>query len=402
MRRFECVEGSASKFWEVSVSGDALTVRYGRIGSNGQTQTKSFASAAKAQAEHDKLIREKTGKGYVEVSAGSAVATKAAEQAPLYTSKSTSGSGTAPASVAPSVLATGAAIDAKAAEQAPLDTSTSDAAHTSTATAPDLVVEAQPPGEFRWTPAWRKALPVWRGESFAAPPALDRAATFAEFTRRLATLQTQPAQLRLLSNLMLRPGTPMDAALLDPQLLADCSDAEHWKGLLRVLMYYTDSYRERTELPDVQALWQLCASAHGLRFTLGVLCGGVSDRGKLGPRALDVWGLEQLRTHIAALAEPDYTALRDDAIANESNAATVGLLAYLFPTEPALLAPAVDALPARVAGYLATPLMACRLDVGQAVRVYVSTSGYDHSWPIWRALHLNLARLKHPRALEFA
>ena len=59
MRRFEFVEGSSSKFWEVEVAGDALTVRYGRIGTQGQTQTKAFASAAKAQAEHDKLVREK-------------------------------------------------------------------------------------------------------------------------------------------------------------------------------------------------------------------------------------------------------------------------------------------------------------------------------------------------------
>jgi hypothetical protein len=205
-----------------------------------------------------------------------------------------------------------------------------------------------------------------------------------------------------LSNLMLRPGTKMEPALLDPNLLASCTDPAHWKDLLAVLVHYTGSYRERTELPDVQALWQLCASVHGLPFTLRVLCGVVAERGKLSPAALDVWGLEQLRAHIAALAEPDYSALRDAAIAAGSHAATAGLLAYLFPTEPSLLAPAVDALPARVAGYQATPLMACRLGETQAERVYASTAGYDHSWPIWRALHLNLARLKHPRALEFA
>jgi predicted DNA-binding WGR domain protein len=376
VRRFECVEGSASKFWEVAVGGDALTVRYGRIGSNGQTQTKSFASAAKAQAEYDKLIREKTGKGYLEV-----------------------GGAPPPSPVVPSLLGTGPAAEAKAAEQAPLYQSTSELQDTSE---PESTAEPQPPGEFRWTPAWRKALPVWRGESFAAPQALDREKAIAGFTRRVATLQAQTSHQRMLANVMLRPGTPMDVALLDPHLLADCTDAEHWKDLLRVLMYFTDSYRGRTELPDVQALWQLCASVHGLRFALRVLCGVITDRGKLGPRALDEWGLELLRAQIAALTEPEYTGLRDDAIANGSSAATVGLLAYLFPTEPALLAPAVDALPARVAGYLATPLMACRLDPAQAGRVYASTAGYDHSWPIWRPLHLNLARLKHPRALEFA
>jgi predicted DNA-binding WGR domain protein len=67
MPRYEFVEGSSSKFWEITLSGTSFTVRYGRIGSNGQTQEKSFPSAAKAKAEYDKLVKEKTGKGYVEV-----------------------------------------------------------------------------------------------------------------------------------------------------------------------------------------------------------------------------------------------------------------------------------------------------------------------------------------------
>lgn len=63
-RRFEMVEGSASKFWEVTENGASLTIRYGRIGTNGQTQEKSFADEAKASAAAAKLIAEKTGKGY--------------------------------------------------------------------------------------------------------------------------------------------------------------------------------------------------------------------------------------------------------------------------------------------------------------------------------------------------
>jgi DNA ligase-1 len=66
-RRFVLVEDSSSKFWEVSISGDEVTTRWGRIGSDGQTKTKSFATPSKAQAEYDKLIAEKTGKGYEEV-----------------------------------------------------------------------------------------------------------------------------------------------------------------------------------------------------------------------------------------------------------------------------------------------------------------------------------------------
>lgn len=75
MRRFEFVEGSSSKFWEIALSGASFTVRYGRIGTNGQEQGKSFPTDAKAKAEHDKLIAEKTKKGYEEVGAPQAAAT---------------------------------------------------------------------------------------------------------------------------------------------------------------------------------------------------------------------------------------------------------------------------------------------------------------------------------------
>jgi DNA ligase-1 len=66
-RRFECTEDGASKFWEVSREGSDLTTRWGKIGTGGQEKTKSFPTDQKAQAEYNKLIEEKTSKGYVEV-----------------------------------------------------------------------------------------------------------------------------------------------------------------------------------------------------------------------------------------------------------------------------------------------------------------------------------------------
>ena len=63
-RRFEFRDGTSSKFWEVEVRGDEMTVRYGRIGSAGQTKTKSFATAALAVKAADALVAEKTAKGY--------------------------------------------------------------------------------------------------------------------------------------------------------------------------------------------------------------------------------------------------------------------------------------------------------------------------------------------------
>jgi len=57
-------EGTSSKFWRARVEGKTLYVNYGKIGSNGQTQVKDLGNAAAAQAEYDKLIREKRKKGY--------------------------------------------------------------------------------------------------------------------------------------------------------------------------------------------------------------------------------------------------------------------------------------------------------------------------------------------------
>ena len=66
-RHFEFVGGSSSKFWEIQVQGKDVTVRFGRIGTQGQTQIKSFPGAGKAAQHAEKLIREKTGKGDAEV-----------------------------------------------------------------------------------------------------------------------------------------------------------------------------------------------------------------------------------------------------------------------------------------------------------------------------------------------
>jgi len=65
-RYFEFVGGSSSKFWEVSITGSDVTVRYGRIGTDGQSKTKSFSDEAAAVRHAEKLIAAKTGKGYVE------------------------------------------------------------------------------------------------------------------------------------------------------------------------------------------------------------------------------------------------------------------------------------------------------------------------------------------------
>jgi predicted DNA-binding WGR domain protein len=65
-RRFEYIGGSSCKFWEVEVTGGDVVVRYGRIGTAGQTVTKTFAEGTAAAAHAAKLIGEKVKKGYAE------------------------------------------------------------------------------------------------------------------------------------------------------------------------------------------------------------------------------------------------------------------------------------------------------------------------------------------------
>ena len=65
-RHFEFAGGGSDKFWEIEVAGKEVTVRFGRRGAKGQTNTKAFPDEAAAKKHADTLIAEKTGKGYVE------------------------------------------------------------------------------------------------------------------------------------------------------------------------------------------------------------------------------------------------------------------------------------------------------------------------------------------------
>ena len=67
MRRFEFSDSTSNKFWEVDVKGKTLNITFGKIGTKGQSKLKDFATPEKAKAEMEKMIKEKTGKGYVEV-----------------------------------------------------------------------------------------------------------------------------------------------------------------------------------------------------------------------------------------------------------------------------------------------------------------------------------------------
>jgi|GEM_PF-3489997 len=81
-RTFEFNDEKSSKFWTIETNNSELSVTFGKIGTKGQTQTKSFADEYACTKEAEKLIREKTKKGYVEQGADNAAATSIEEKAP--------------------------------------------------------------------------------------------------------------------------------------------------------------------------------------------------------------------------------------------------------------------------------------------------------------------------------
>jgi uncharacterized protein (TIGR02996 family) len=66
MRTFQFSDSKSHKFWNIDIDSTKLIIQYGKVGTNGQTLEKMFMTEAKAQTEMAKLIREKTGKGYIE------------------------------------------------------------------------------------------------------------------------------------------------------------------------------------------------------------------------------------------------------------------------------------------------------------------------------------------------
>lgn len=85
-------DGSSHKFWKIELDGTSHTVTFGRIGTAGQTQTKDYGSEDAARKAYDKLVAEKTKKGYADAAGGGGTATAAVK--PVAASSSTAASGT--------------------------------------------------------------------------------------------------------------------------------------------------------------------------------------------------------------------------------------------------------------------------------------------------------------------
>jgi predicted DNA-binding WGR domain protein len=215
MERYELVEGSAAKFWEVSVTGDTVTVRFGRIGTNGQTKDKQLADAAAAEKEKQKLVKEKTGKGYALTgtganaapgagAAGATTSTAAAKpKGPAKPDEAASGAN--PVTAAPTGPQRSAVDAAPSSDRA--SASTTPATTGATATAPEGVAdETLPPADASAAFADESARHGLLFEGTPLPtrsrPAatIDAAADWAAYRQHMAFLpgeaKQRPAELR--------------------------------------------------------------------------------------------------------------------------------------------------------------------------------------------------------------
>lgn len=70
LERLEFIEEKSRKFWEIEMEiseKSIMRVRWGRIGSVGQSLEKVFSSPQEAEKERDRLVTQKSGKGYKDV-----------------------------------------------------------------------------------------------------------------------------------------------------------------------------------------------------------------------------------------------------------------------------------------------------------------------------------------------
>ena len=62
-RVFVFQDFKSQKFWSIEVVGTDITVNYGKLGTDGQTQVKNYATTEEAEKAADKLMRKRPKKG---------------------------------------------------------------------------------------------------------------------------------------------------------------------------------------------------------------------------------------------------------------------------------------------------------------------------------------------------
>jgi predicted DNA-binding WGR domain protein len=315
MQRYELIEGSASKFWEVDVSGVDLTVRFGRIGTAGQSKTKTFADAAAAIKERDKLIKEKTGKGYGEVGVAAGATLAPAPSAPAAPARPAAT--TAPAEIPITAPEADPVVVAAAAAPAPVAPFT---AH------PQLI---WPTEGFQWPEEWNDELPIVRG--LHAPELQFNRSILSNIPslsdERSSYTKDQFTQLAVASG---RAWTLWQKAESKLKLTRDNLSRPDFEFWLEAIGQCVHFYGRRSEC---SWLTRSGIALHGLAFMLEVVL-------ELSDLAQDHAGIHNfasepltlLRQSIACADESEYAAALETATRlRERNEGLATLCASLFP-----------------------------------------------------------------------
>lgn len=386
MRRFEFVEGTSSKFWEIEQSGTQLTVRFGRIGSNGQTQLKSFGSDEAAKKEHDKLVAEKTKKGYSEVAASLVAAAQPAVAAAAAATPVPAKPKPAPASKASAP----ATAPAPAAPPTPSPAPAAPAPASAVLSAP--VVAAAEEDAVHWTDALKKRVFPRRGgvqvpvSPLGAPKKLWEKLQKAWSQRNAlveVAIKNQVPESAVFAAISARvhasePATGTvdeDAALL--ALLAFCpnySVKPDWTTGLEALAAAGGLvHATRAALTGVE----LSVEVHDKSSLLRLLqkpsshwTANFHDHGRL-------LGFPRLRALLAVAPQADYDAARDAAAPLRGTDAQKALATFLFPTEKAWAATDVPMVAAHPSW---SCLLACVSDAAVLQTLRFGGSLYSNRW----------------------
>jgi|JI10StandDraft_1071094.scaffolds.fasta_scaffold686181_1 predicted DNA-binding WGR domain protein len=79
-RTFINQTGESNKFWQIDQKDNSYIVTWGKIGTEGRSSEKTFQSREDCNKEVEKLIKEKLGKGYLEVSGQDNIPTKTTQE----------------------------------------------------------------------------------------------------------------------------------------------------------------------------------------------------------------------------------------------------------------------------------------------------------------------------------
>jgi predicted DNA-binding WGR domain protein len=313
MQRFEMAEGTSDKFWEVEVSDCNLTVRFGRVGTNGQTKTKEFADKDAAIKERDKLIREKTGKGYKEATVGAG-----ASLAPVPVAVS------APATPVPAPASAPASDNSIAVAES--------AAQPKAPRAPATGPIVWPQGGFQWSAKWRDKLPVVRGihaPPLTLDPRLENEAPRFHKQRYNDPEPTVVATSKALGHSWHAWNEAQAEILITPAKMA-IADVEYWQQLLVQEMSLSFNYND--EHWAVRMLLLKHAPGFAMDVILPLWDATIASNNWAVRYHVQGQYMGLLRAAIACADETQYQAAQANAESWRERGARMTMgCAYLFP-----------------------------------------------------------------------